>query len=49
MENVIRTVCAYCKAAMGTKPGGGQSGVSHGICPACLARLNAELDALDAK
>jgi len=31
----IVVVCAWCGKGLGTKPGLGQSGVSHGICPEC--------------
>lgn len=32
---ILKSVCMYCKRAMGEKDGGGVSGTSHGICPAC--------------
>ena len=31
----IVVICAWCGKVQGTKPGLGQSGVSHGICPEC--------------
>jgi len=31
----IVVICAWCGKGLGTKPGLGQSGVSHGICPEC--------------
>jgi hypothetical protein len=40
----MKRVCAWCGKPMGEKDGRGQSGTSHGICPACEARLHGELD-----
>jgi hypothetical protein len=31
--------CAWCGRDMGVRPGQGVSGVSHGLCPDCSARL----------
>lgn len=28
-------ICAWCNKVLGTKPGLGNKGVSHGICPEC--------------
>jgi hypothetical protein len=39
------TVCAWCPDF---KPDPEVAGVSHGLCPACEARLNAELDRREA-
>ncbi len=32
-------ICAWCGKVIRTKPGLGQSGVSHGICPECEQRF----------
>lgn len=40
-----RTVCAWCP---GFRPEDAGPGVSHGICAACEARLNADLDRVEA-
>jgi len=37
-STVIEVVCAWCGAGLGTKDGGGQEGVSHGICGGCSKR-----------
>jgi len=42
----VSVICAWCKADMGTKDG--LVGTSHGMCPTCLARMNAEMDAREA-
>ena len=39
----MQIVCAWCKRVIGEKQGGG---VSHGICPQCLAKLQAEIATL---
>ncbi len=31
-------ICAWCGMNMGTKPGQGQTGVSHGICDECIEK-----------
>ncbi len=33
-------VCAWCKKVMGEKQG---TGTTHGICPECLAKLQAQI------
>jgi len=35
----MKIVCASCNKDMGDKDGKGVEGVSHGLCPECLARL----------
>jgi hypothetical protein len=35
----ITMVCAWCGKPLGTKDGNGQTGVSHGICSECKAKL----------
>ena len=37
----MKIVCAWCKRVIGEKQGG--KGVTHGICPECLAKLQAEI------
>lgn len=34
-QGQIVVICAWCGQEMGRKPGLGQSGVSHGLCPEC--------------
>jgi hypothetical protein len=34
-STVIYSFCMYCSNFMGTKDGGGISGISHGICKEC--------------
>jgi hypothetical protein len=36
--------CAWCGKPLGSKPGEGTSGVTHGICDDCAARLFAGLE-----
>jgi len=36
--------CAWCGKPLGSKPGEGTSGVTHGICDECAARLFAGLE-----
>lgn len=44
---MMKILCSWCGSAMGEKPG--PAGMtSHGLCPICAARVNAELDAADA-
>jgi hypothetical protein len=38
----VTRVCTWCKRVMGTKPGGPDSMVSHGICRDCLKKVRAE-------
>ena len=35
----IVVVCAWCTRKIRRKPGDGQTGISHGICPSCLQKL----------
>ena len=35
----MKRICAWCKKYMGSTPGG--IGITHGICPACLKKLEA--------
>ena len=39
-DTVIYVVCAWCGKDLGIKAGHGQSGISHGICQACLDLLH---------
>ena len=39
----MQIVCAWCGRVIGQKQG---EGVTHGICPQCLARLQAEIATL---
>ena len=41
----MRVVCSYCLTVIKAGP---PQPISHGICGPCFARLNAELDALEA-
>ena len=34
----MKIVCAWCDTDMGEKDGEGVSGITHSICPACLAK-----------
>jgi len=38
-NEVIITVCAYCKKTISVKDGYGVYGISHGICSSCKRRL----------
>jgi hypothetical protein len=42
-ETIIESFCAKCKKLMGTKPGNGISGASHGYCPECQAEIMKEI------
>ena len=35
---LMRQICSYCGVHYGDKPGFGQSGDSHGICPECVEK-----------
>lgn len=39
----MQIVCAWCKRVLGEKQG---EGVTHGICPECLAKLEQEMATL---
>jgi hypothetical protein len=39
--------CAWCGKNMGTKPGNGLSGITHGICPECEAKQYESMPAPD--
>ena len=41
-KTVLKVVCAWCNKDLGEKDGGGNTGVSHGICPACRDRIERE-------
>ena len=49
----MKKVCCYCKKEFGNPlklpPGLPPGTVSHGICPACVPRANAEVDAILAR
>ncbi len=45
----MRVVCAYCGRDLGTKPGGADDDVSHGICDDCVAEQNRLLDEYQAR
>ena len=36
-QTTLRVVCSWCKS-MGTKPGHGATGVSHGMCGSCARK-----------
>ncbi len=44
-ESEGRVICAWCKEDMGPFAG---EGVSHGICPTCLAKECAKIESKDA-
>jgi len=39
----MQIVCAWCGCVLGEKQG---EGTTHGICPQCLAKLQAEITTL---
>jgi hypothetical protein len=43
---MLKIICAWCGLDMGEKDGQGQTGVTHSICPECLAKQVVELAAL---
>lgn len=44
MRTAITIICAWCKCYLGSVEGG--EGVSHGICASCLAKQDAEIEAM---
>ena len=38
-KTTITIVCAWCGKKMGVKDGGGITGISHSICPACYEKV----------
>ncbi len=38
----MMVICAWCGKKMGSKPGLGQTGVSHGLCPECQQKWEGE-------
>jgi hypothetical protein len=38
----IVTICMHCEELLGVKDGVHVAGISHGICPDCLAHYRAE-------
>lgn len=42
LRTVLTVVCMDCSCLMGERDGQGVSGVSHGLCPDCLARRRVE-------
>ncbi len=38
-QTIIRVVCAWCGADLGTINGQGQTGISHGICEECANKM----------
>ena len=40
---LMRKVCAWCQADMGEIEGKGETGTTHGICPACQVKYFPEL------
>ncbi len=42
-QTVMKVVCAWCGADMGTKNGKGQTGTTHSICPECVDKEWAKL------
>lgn len=45
LDEDVQRVCGWCGKDMGTTPGP-HSGVSHGICPDCLAKQMADVKGL---
>ncbi len=39
MKTILYVVCGWCGKDMGQKDGQGQTGISHGMCPACYKKL----------
>lgn len=39
---LMQVICAWCGADLGTKPG--RDGVSHGMCSACKAEFDRQLE-----
>ena len=37
-ETKLQVFCSWCSKYMGEKPGMGEDGASHSICPDCLER-----------
>lgn len=42
----LRVICSWCQLLL--REGSPDAKTSHGCCPSCVAKLNAELDALEA-
>lgn len=40
-----RAVCAWCTLDLGERPAGEPGTTTHGLCPECKAKLDAELEA----
>jgi len=40
----MEIVCAWCDKDMGEKDGKGIEGISHSICPECLAKVLAKVE-----
>jgi len=43
---LIKIICSWCKKDMGEKDGEGETGISHGMCDACMKKIEAEIQAL---
>ncbi len=41
--DIIVSVCMVCGRYLGVKDGGGNHGVSHGICPECAIKMKREM------
>ena len=37
-QTTLRVVCSWCRKSMGTKPGYGATGISHGMCSSCARK-----------
>lgn len=45
----LLVLCAWCGAIIQKGKPDKNGGVSHGMCEKCLAKANAEMDAMDSK
>ena len=45
LSTELTSVCAWCGKVLGKKEGNGQSGITHGICPECSTKTQAEYEA----
>ena len=43
MKPLLTVICAWCGKDMGTKPGQGQTGITHGICDECIEKELAQV------
>jgi len=45
----MTVVCAWCGKPLGTKDGKGNTGITHGICKVCAAKVEKELAGKEVK